>query len=34
VIATENDAFSAVDRTYISLLGSVVDVARAQAAKQ
>jgi hypothetical protein len=31
VIATATDAFSAVDRTYISLLGSVVDVARAHA---
>jgi GAF domain len=29
VVATNRDAFSAVDRTYISLLGSVVDVARA-----
>lgn len=31
VIATSEDAFSPTDRTYISLLGSVVDVARAAA---
>jgi hypothetical protein len=28
VIATRQDAFSAVDRTYITLLASVIDVAR------
>jgi putative methionine-R-sulfoxide reductase with GAF domain len=28
VVATRPDAFSVVDRTYISLLGSVIDVAR------
>lgn len=32
VIATNRNAFSAVDRTYIGLLGSVIDVARATAA--
>lgn len=31
VIATREDAFSAVDRTYITLLASVIDVARAVA---
>jgi hypothetical protein len=28
VIATREDAFSAVDRTYMTLLASVIDVAR------
>jgi hypothetical protein len=33
VIATRQDAFSAVDRTYITLLASVIDVARTVAAE-
>lgn len=33
-IAANRDAFSAVDRTYITLLGSVIDVARATVADQ
>jgi hypothetical protein len=30
VIAARQDAFSAVDRTYITLLASVIDVARSR----
>jgi hypothetical protein len=29
VVATERDAFNAVDRSYLALLGPVIDVARA-----
>jgi putative methionine-R-sulfoxide reductase with GAF domain len=34
VIATRQDAFSPVDRTYITLLASVIDVARAVATRR